>query len=674
MIITCKHAAVIGGRDDQSGRAVIVPSDERVMRMPCCAHTEPFDPELLAQAKQAGALPRQILNLDTIEHELQGFPDQGLIGALRFGVTLGHTGDRTGKRVHRNLPSSRTEAGAAALVKAMVKDRAGLPAHDHDVDEWKRTVSNGEGVGFIGDHADGDLPHVLVAGKTPQEAIDYLRATFPCLQSEDEWYVVSPLGVVLEEWRKARPIDDYTTRGEGLNMDSLHVTLPQLRMTRTKDFRAKIAAMKKAAPHKTVACFSCDIRSYFRHLRHAVGDYPMLLFYDAATGTYNVRLGAGFGSRNMPSQASRFSGAMRWRLYKDGINHYSQYCDDGASLGYLEDEEDCRQTVTAIESLCARWNIVLAPEKTVPFTSEFDYIGIAYDTVQDRISVTADRAQRALGHLRKARVARLLPEGLLCSIFHVLISLDEVTSGGRVFTHFIRRLWLRSKHTGAAVRTSVDFKYEVQYWIDVIERNDGRPISARLSERPLEEGFASDASGSGAGAWSDDGEYFCWQFDGAERAAIGDLCRRSVADADECQRITIASLEFHVLLCGLATWGERWRGKRVRVWCDNQNVCSWLQTGKVTAASDVAARFLREFYLLCNRFDVQVEVEYIHTLDNTGADQLSRGDLAAFLDSYLMLTGHPATPVTVPPAYRHVLLQMSTSRCPLEACSTPSDP
>ena len=90
----------------------------------------------------------------------------------------------------------------------------------------------------------------------------------------------------------------------------------------------------------------------------------------------------------------------------------------------------------------------------------------------------------------------------------------------------------------------------------------------------------------------------------------------------------IDELEGDTVRRAARSMGEKWRGKRVRIWCDNSAFTFSLQKhrSKVERLNDI----IRSLHELSVVHDCVFVPTWISTHDNIGADALSRGEFDAF--------------------------------------------
>ena len=88
------------------------------------------------------------------------------------------------------------------------------------------------------------------------------------------------------------------------------------------------------------------------------------------------------------------------------------------------------------------------------------------------------------------------------------------------------------------------------------------------------------------------------------------------------QQHAIAHLELLNVIVAVKVWARDWRGRKVRVHCDNTNACLAAQTGR--SRDTFVQACVRELFLYKARFDIDVTL--VHTPGRllVRADALSR--------------------------------------------------
>lgn len=76
-----------------------------------------------------------------------------------------------------------------------------------------------------------------------------------------------------------------------------------------------------------------------------------------------------------------------------------------------------------------------------------------------------------------------------------------------------------------------------------------------------------------------------------------------------------------VIIC-LKLWGSDFKGKRIQVFCDNNAVCTVINSGR--SRCEILQDCLRELAFLSAIYECQIRAVYLDTQSNRIADRLSR--------------------------------------------------
>ena len=91
------------------------------------------------------------------------------------------------------------------------------------------------------------------------------------------------------------------------------------------------------------------------------------------------------------------------------------------------------------------------------------------------------------------------------------------------------------------------------------------------------------------------------------------------------QDLAIHKLEFLAVLVGARIWGAKFRGLRIRIFCDNQSVVDVINSSKTK--DSFMATCLRELWLVASTFEFELRAVHLPGEENRVADWLSRWHL-----------------------------------------------
>lgn len=163
-------------------------------------------------------------------------------------------------------------------------------------------------------------------------------------------------------------------------------------------------------------------------------------------------------------------------------------------------------------------------------------------------------------------------------------------------------------------RVPKEVKLDLRWWINFMERFDGRTCIPEVVWSRPDLVFSTDACLRSCGGWSPaatsgrvDNQFFSVFF---PAFILGN------------KDVSINELEAVALLVGIKIWGPACRGKRILVNCDNQATVAIVNTGR--AHNVFAQSCMRELHYWAAVHDFQVRAVYLSSSDNRMADITSR--------------------------------------------------
>ena len=134
--------------------------------------------------------------------------------------------------------------------------------------------------------------------------------------------------------------------------------------------------------------------------------------------------------------------------------------------------------------------------------------------------------------------------------------------------------------------------------------------------------FTDASTSTGAGAWYID--------ESGERMEIWiRWCEAELEVIQKLKRdggISINELEFIAVMYAVISWGEKLKGKTIKIMCDNTTAISWIMKQRGSNKSPVAEYLVQVFVLYCMMMDIAIVLvaEHISDVTNDYADFLSR--------------------------------------------------
>jgi hypothetical protein len=246
---------------------------------------------------------------------------------------------------------------------------------------------------------------------------------------------------------------------------------------------------------------------------------------------------------------------------------------------------------------------------------ELRFLGITVDTVRMRFVVPEDKLQRACKELAEWEVKKSVTRSSVQSLLGTLIWLCSVVRWGRAFVQRIIALLSKTNNRGRFLRINKEFRKDVEWWQTFLPRWPGISLFCGLIPIESQFQFFVDASSAGHGALFET-EYFSAEFTEDElRAAM------------RAKRDSIPFKEMLALRMACATFGPKWKGRRIVARSDNQGNVDIIN--KKGAKDPALAEILRQIAAYSIAYNFDIVASHVSTKTNI-ADALSRFDLTSF--------------------------------------------
>ena len=328
-----------------------------------------------------------------------------------------------------------------------------------------------------------------------------------------------------------------------------------------------------------------------------------------------------FGLASAPAIFSAIAEALEWVLRQRGVRCVLHYLDDFLIFGAPHSDE-CAQALAITLSTCSELGIPLAHDKTEGPTTELTFLGVLLNSVSSSVSLPQDKlrmVRNLIQHfvgLRVVRDARAF-ESLLGHLVHV----TKVCPLGKAFLNSLFAVSSSLTH-GQCRRINCEARADLAWWHALLSAWVGLSVHQFLLLRSPDKHLFTDASGSwGCGAW-------CLPF-WLQIPWPADTALPSIA---------LKELVPIVLAC--AIWGPQWKGQLIMCHSDNMAVVS--QVNRLHAHDPKATHMLRCLAFFQALYDCRLRAVHIPGVQNTGADDLSRGRTAAFRARFTQSSSHPS--------------------------------
>ena len=346
-----------------------------------------------------------------------------------------------------------------------------------------------------------------------------------------------------------------------------------------------------------------DLRQAYRQFPVDPADYYLLGYFWNDVYYFDTVLA--MGQRNAGVGCSRVTNAVMFIHSKFGY-HGTSYLDDLIGVS-----EPCLAS-GAYENLggiLRELGLVENIPKACPPAVNQNVLGVVVNTVTMTISVTEERLSEINCLLDKWKNKNTCNKKELRSIVGKLAYVSKCVRQSRIFLNRLLEV-LRSvawKST-TRIKLSTDFQKEIQWWSMFMESFNGVAfIPSPIWSEP-DVSVATDSCLDGCGGLCDF-QYFHTIFP------------KFVLD----QKLKIHQLEFLAVLLGARIWGHKFRGLKIRIYCDNKAVVDVINSSKTK--DPFMATCLRELWLVVSKNEFEMRAVHLPGEDNRVADWLSRWHL-----------------------------------------------
>lgn len=280
------------------------------------------------------------------------------------------------------------------------------------------------------------------------------------------------------------------------------------------------------------------------------------------------------------------------------------YLDD---LGSCARPEEAQKAFDTLGTVIGDSGLIEAGEKAVSPTTIMTFLGIEVDSNSMEIRVPQDKLDDIFSILDRWASKKSATKRQLQSLIGKLQFLAKCVAAGRVF---ISRLLvtlrsLKLPHHRFKVRG--EFTKDLAWWNRfLLQFNNRSIISDKLWSAPDGQ-FSSDSCLTGGGAECGD-EFMHFVY------------------PPHLRDKHISQLELLVVVIAVKRWGQGWKGKRIRIWCDSEVACSVINTGRTR--DPFLLKCIRELAYLSATGQFQIKACHIPGVENRVSDWLSRWHLS----------------------------------------------
>lgn len=429
---------------------------------------------------------------------------------------------------------------------------------------------------------------------------------------------VSPIMTAEKKPSSRRCVFDATFGDYSLNNSTpsdLYMSQPiEFTFPRIEDFRQRILSCGRGC-----YIWKRDLARYFLQLPIDPLEFPLLAFVWRSEMFFFVK--AMFGLRNSGFNAQRLSEAVAWVHQRLGLETAEEllfycivYVDDFA--GCEKTEKRALQASGALHTLLKDLGLEESLKKAYKPSTSMPFLGINFNTVRLEMSIPPEklaevREEISLWEKKKSGTKKNLQQ-LLGKLFWV----SKCVKFSRPF---MGRLLgqLKSMHAlpnNKKVPILDSCRLDIKWWSRFLRKFNG--VEMMIPDEPLLL-TVEDLVEIGAHVNCGDAQMF-----GGGSYYGDEYWSRPFPEWLQDPQIFIHLKEFWVVLVSAWIWGDKWRGKLVYIFCDNDAVVETLEKEK---PKDVRMQeLLREFlYIVCTK-GFTPAFRKINTKVNHEADFMSR--------------------------------------------------
>ena len=435
-----------------------------------------------------------------------------------------------------------------------------------------------------------------------EEIGDYLRKNIQCQAILGPFKVApisklcfSPLMSVPKEVGKRRVIVDFSfPHGKAINDGISKTTYLEF------DIEFSLPSVQAMVSRLNVLGPGCllykrDLKAAFRQFSLDPGDYRFAGLSWEGEVYLDTRLAMGLRSSSYCCQSATEIIA---KIASKNA-HVLVYLDDFGGAELADKAHDSFNHLGQVLKFCG---LEEAPEKAVSPTTEMDWLGIHFNSVEWTMALKPGKLQELLTLLPKLLKLRRVNKVLLQKVLGSLVWASAVVRSGVIFFNRLLSLLRKLRRPNHSIYFSKEAKKDVTWWLKALEAFQGKSLIPPAVWTPLVS-FSTDASLEGFG--------MVW----GSRALAGLF-------PAEFEELDINKKEMITVMAAVKHWFKDLSNLRVRIFVDNQ-VCVALLNYGITRSSFLAT-CLREIQYVMAQYNIELKAEYIPSKQNCLADMCSR--------------------------------------------------
>ncbi len=368
-----------------------------------------------------------------------------------------------------------------------------------------------------------------------------------------------------------------------------------------------------------------DLRKAYRQVKICPKDVPLMGMVHR--GRYLWDKVCVMGSSSSAHICQRVSDAIVYAFRKVGqdLGHHD-YFD---LLNYLDDLAGC-STESRVEfeyselgKLLKDIGAIEAENKAIPPSTKMPFVGIVVDTVNMTLSIDDQKMEKLSTIINEWDNKLTASRKDVQQLVGFLSFLASVIPQGRLF--FSRILsFLRGMPKRGSMEIPFQVREDIQWWrVFAPHFNGTASITPPKWEKP-EMNYSSDSSMVGGGGWLR-----------IDNKLLYFHVKYSEEIVQQAQHIT--NLEIYAITIACKLWGDKMKGKKWYIYCDNESATNMIN--KMKAKEEFAQKCLRNIAWVAAKNEFQLKSTHLSSAANRWSDLLSRVPLnQEFMTLFLELT------------------------------------
>ena len=344
-----------------------------------------------------------------------------------------------------------------------------------------------------------------------------------------------------------------------------------------------------------------DIQAAFRILPVHPDDYRLLGFTWDGSIFYDRRLPMGASSSCATFEC--LSNAVQWILKSFNVHWVTHIIDDFMFLGPPESGV-CLSYLKFFITLAGALGIPINNKKTVLPSTVIVVHGIEVNSISRTAYLPADKLEEAQSRINALLRKRKATAREIRSTIGFLNFACKVIKPGRAFLRRLIALIIGVKNLNYYIRITSEAKKDLSTWLTFLKEFNGHSLLYKEMWRSSTKLrlYTDAATTKGFGAvFQEKWAYGTWS---------------------EQEHYPINMLELYPVVLTLYLWGHLLQNSCVLFYSDNMAVVEILN--KQSCKQDSMMILVRQFVLLCLKFNIRFSLKHIPGIHNDVADLLSR--------------------------------------------------